>query len=167
MKLNQFGTSVILASLIFSAFGFGAPIVLAQRPTFLPALACVNVESGWGASDDDISVGRELYTSRLYMWPDSSFTCRLPSFSSMFLRLEFGIADDFNDGPATSLSIYLDGNEIERQTVTRGQTRTVLLDVTGGRSIALEASCTRAQGCRRMNFWVAQIELGARSPGAR
>lgn len=64
----------------------------------------------------------------------------------------------------------LDGNQVASRVASPGQTGTLAVDITNGKSLAIETSCVRARGCEYMNFiyfFKAQIEFSPTSPGRR
>jgi hypothetical protein len=158
--------------LSFTLATVGAQVAQAQRPISLADLKCVNLSGRWGSNLEDISVGREIYTSVLYIKPDTKMTCRLPGGPAS-LRLEFAIPDTSN-APPVRIDVYVDGNQVASRTGDRGKVHTMIVDISNGRSLGLEVFCARATNCSYgpdgstvYRFMKAQIEPGARSPGSR
>jgi len=154
--------------LSFTLATVGAQVAQAQRPIPFLELQCVRRSGGWGSNQQDISVGRQIYTAILYIKPDTAFTCRLPGGPAS-LRLEFAIPDT-SDAPPVRIDVYVDGNQVASRTGDRGKVNTMLVDISNGKSLAVEVFCARATNCSSSNayyFMKAQIEPGARSPGGR
>ncbi|XZN95968.1 MAG: hypothetical protein ACM65K_24435 [Microcoleus sp.] len=66
--------------------------------------------------------------------------------------------------------VYVDGNQVASRTGDRGQVNTMIVDISNGKSLAVEVFCARATNCQSFTpyyFMKAQIEPGARSPGRR
>ncbi|TAF90953.1 MAG: hypothetical protein EAZ49_07520 [Oscillatoriales cyanobacterium] len=120
----------------------------------------------WGADKQDISVGRQIYTTVLYIDPDTTMTCRLPGGPAT-LRFEFAIPDTSNAPPAR-IDVYVDGNQVASRTGDRGKVHTMLVNVSNGKSLAVEVFCARATNCYK-SYWFmkAQLEPGASSPGSK
>lgn len=154
--------------LSFSLATVGAQVALAQRPIFLLDLTCVNRGEGqYQKLNEDISVGKELYTAVMRVWPNAAFTCRLPGGTAS-LRLEYGMSDTAVGNAPITITVYLDGNQRESKTAYPGQTGTLLVDVSNSKSLAIETACARATNCNAtIRLFKAQIEPGARSPGSR
>ena len=146
----------------------GAQVAQAQRPIFLLDLTCVNRGNGqYEKSSEDISVGRELYTSVLRVYPNAAFTCRLPGGSAS-LRLEYGMSDTAVGYAPITITVYLDGNQVASRTASPGQVGTLLVDISNGKSLAIETACARATNCNAtLRLFKAQLDLGASSPGRR
>ncbi len=144
-----------------------APLAQAQRPIPLFSLNCVKSSGGYSTSSQDISVGRELYTSILYISPNTAVICRLPGGPAS-LRLEFAIPDT-SQAPPARIDVYVDGNQVASGTGgDKGKVHTMLVDISNGRSLAVEVFCARATNCGGYyHFMKAQIEPGASSPGSR
>jgi hypothetical protein len=152
--------------LSFTLATVGAQVAKAQRPIPLLDLQCVKRSGNWGSDKIDISVGRQIYTTILYINPDTAITCRLPGGPAS-LRLEFAIPDTSN-APPVRIDVYVDGNQIASRTGDRGKVNTMLVDISNGKSLAVEVFCARATNCYK-SYWFmkAQIEPGASSPGGR
>ncbi|HLO87671.1 MAG TPA: hypothetical protein VK203_22065, partial [Nostocaceae cyanobacterium] len=85
-----------------------------QRTTSLFSTDCVRGR-GMRSSQQDISIGREVFTEIFYMTTsDSLITCRIrpagspPRFKT--LRLAFGVTDDTRTRKPIEVNVYLDGN---------------------------------------------------------
>jgi len=148
-----------------------------RRPPGTASLAemgCIKTSGarGYDPIDRDITVGREIFRAVASMGGTNGLfdsysgiapreattsTCRLaepreiPRFRT--LTLSFGLPDNFtiNADGATNvrLSIYLDGEFYDSQDVTQGRQLRWPIDVTGVRSIALEAECIRSASDER------------------
>lgn len=170
--------SLIFAGLLsLSLSTFFGQTAFAQSSKFLLDQKCVS-NGGMGSSDRnarDYSVGREIYTSLFWMVSyriDSpvNYTCRLQGFGSASLALEFGIPEQGmfqNSGVPSEVSIYLDGTQFRKDTISRGQVRREFIDITHVKSISLEVTCPRASGCGDVHFFKAEIQPVAVSPGKR
>ena len=172
MKQVRSVSKLLVGGILSLALGaLGIQAAQAQRPFFLMDTACVNRGGSWGKNEQDISVGREVYTTVMYMNAGAAFTCRLPTVRSASLQLEFGISDNDNDKPPITVNVYLDGNQVASRTVSPGQRATLLVDISNRRSLALEAVCVRATNCSpyysTVHFFKAQIQPSAASPGRR
>jgi hypothetical protein len=167
MKRDRWLSGLLSAGVLsFTLATVGAQVAQAQRPIPLEDLQCVNRSGDWGSSKKDISVGRQIYTTVLYIKPDTTMTCRLPGGPAS-LRFEFAIPDTSNAPPAR-IDVYVDGNQIASRTGDRGKVHTMLVNVSNGKSLAVEVFCARATNCYN-SYWFmkAQLEPGASSPGGR
>jgi hypothetical protein len=122
----------------------------------------------------DVSVGREIYTSLMIMesWSadrPASMTCRIQASSPATLLLQFGMRDNDIGSSPSIVDVYVDGNPGKptgRQIVSPGQVRELKVDISNGKSLAVETTCTRASKCNTVYFFKAEL-TGAQSPGAR
>lgn len=169
MKRVRWLSGLFLAGMLCVMLGtIGAQVAQAQRPIPLLDLQCVKRSGSWGAYQSDISVGRQIYTSVLYIDPDTTLTCRLPGGPAS-LRFEFAIPDT-SSAPPARIDVYLDGNQVASRTGDKGKVNTMLVNISNGKSLAVEVFCARATNCSSRNsyyFMKAQIEPGASSPGSR
>ena len=169
MKRVRWISGLLSAGVLsFTLATVGAQVAQAQRPIPLTELKCVMLSGYWSSGLTDISVGREIYTRVLYIWPDTKMTCRLPGGPAS-LRLEFAIPDTSN-APPVRIDVYVDGNQVASRTGDQGKVHTMIVDISNGRSLGLEVFCARATNCHyksEYSFMKAQIEPGARSPGSR
>jgi hypothetical protein len=126
---------------------------------------CVNTGRGnWGVQEEDVSVSRALYTSRLYLGPGDRFaaaiTCRIqPNRAGVIfqtLNLSFGMRDNDQGSPSTTVNVYLDGVRAESRTVSPGNLAAVTLDVTNTKNVTLEATCS-SRYCDRVYIWDAAL----------
>jgi hypothetical protein len=167
MKRVRWLSGLLSAGVLsFTLATVGAQVAQAQRPIPLADLPCVKRSGDWGCDKIDISVGRQIYTTILYINADTAITCRLPGGPAS-LRLEFAIPDTSN-APPVRIDVYVDGNQIASRTGDRGKVNTMLVDISNGKSLAVEVFCARATNCYK-SYWFmkAQIEPGASSPGSR
>lgn len=132
------------------------------RSTFLLNLKCVNTGVGnWNRQTQDISVGKAVYTSRLYMGPGNraaALTCQLqPNEEGVFfqnLQLDFGMRDNYQDSPGAEVNIYLDGVKSASATVAPGQAASISRDVASAKNITIETACLgSSRYCDRVYFW--------------
>jgi hypothetical protein len=169
MKRDRWLSGLFSAGVLsFTLATVGAQVAQAQRPIPLADLQCVKRSGNWESRQRDISVGRQIYTSVLYIQNGTAMTCRLPGGPAS-LRLEFAIPDTENSPPAR-IDVYVDGNQVASRTGDQGQVNTMLVDISNGKSLAVEVFCARATNCQSYTpyyFMKAQVELGARSPGRR
>jgi len=173
----------IVAGIALAAMVNAADTAQAQNPVSgtasLTKMPCQNVQGQYSAMNQDISVGLEIvravavldhavgaiYKNRT----PARVVCRLapadqsPRFRT--LRLAFGFRD--NDNMASSstirLTIYKDGNLFEYRDITGGNKLLWNVDVSGTRSLALQASCLRNNsywpGCPAIYFSEETLEL--------
>ena len=167
MKRVRWLSGLLSAGVLsFTLATVGAQVAQAQRPIPLLDLQCVKRSGSWDSNQRDISVGRQIYTTVLYINPDTAITCRLPGGPAS-LRLEFAIPDT-NNSPPARIDVYVDGNQVASRTGERGQVNTMVVDISNGKSLAVEVFCARATNCYNPYWFIkAQIEPGARSPGRR
>ncbi|MBW4496901.1 MAG: hypothetical protein KME26_28300 [Oscillatoria princeps RMCB-10] len=168
MKRFRLLSRLLSAGMLSAMLGtLAAQVAQAQRPIPLSDLKCVTRSGGIENISMDISVGRELYTTNLWINAGTALTCRLPGGRAS-LRFEFAIPDNSNN-PPVQIDVYVDGNQVASRTGDKGKVHTMLVDISNGKSLAVEVSCARStNGCSaRYLFMKAQIEPGARSPGSR
>lgn len=148
-----------------------------QRTTSLFSTNCIRAEGASFAMDDDVVIGREVFT-RIASIPGNgaSITCRIrpagsqPSFAT--LRLAFGVRDytssSFNssDAPRT-LKVYVDGSLVASRTLSPGQRAFLALDVSRASSVALENSSRGQLYDASMSITQALLEPISSSPGRR
>lgn len=151
-KLVQFG---ILGLVLVCLNG---EIIHAQRSEQsdgsidLLSLGCSSSGDGELLTDitKDISVGKQIFTPVFYFGKLVSgrnpylLTCKNDlSGRSTTLQLIFGIKDyAIKYRHEVTVIVYLDGQSTASQTLTAGEGKTLLLDVTKTSSIALEAICS-------------------------
>ncbi|MEG4486191.1 hypothetical protein [Microcoleus sp. D2_18a_B4] len=171
MKRVRWLSGLLSAGVLsFSLATVGAQVAQAQRPIFLLELNCVHRGfPNYQEQARDVSIGREIYTSRLLIWASNGagWTCQLPGGPAS-LRIEYGVAD--GDGlPPAKIDVYVDGNQVASQVGKDGRVNTMLVDVSNGKSVAVDIYCSRATNCSNKwyyFFWLAIIP-GAGSPGSR
>lgn len=143
------------------------PAAQAQRPIFIFDLSCVRI---WGVNHlyydgSDISIGRELYTSIMTAFP-LGITCRLPGGPGT-IEIQYGVPDTSKQPPAL-IQVYVDGSEVARHEGEEGKVNTFLVDVSNGRSLAIDINCSRKENCNgRYHFFKFHLNPGASSPGSR
>jgi hypothetical protein len=141
----------------------------APRSLFLLRLPCVSTEIGnWARRTEDVSVGKAVYTSRLFMGPgnrSAAMTCKLrPNAAGVNfqrLKLGFGMRDNDVGSPNAVFNVYIDGNKVEAlsRTVSPGKAESVVLDVTNPSNVSLEVVCSnQSRYCDRVYFWDADVE---------
>jgi len=162
--------------LSFTLATVGAQVAQAQRPIHILDLQCLvtrgkmNLSHPGGLFDlyrgpTDLSIGRQLHTSIMKV-REAGWTCRLPGGRAS-LRLEYGV-DDQSEILPPKIDVYVDGNQVASQVGKPGRINTMLVDISNGRSLSLEISCSTAKNCgdRNYHFFKFQIEPGASSPGS-
>jgi hypothetical protein len=156
--------------LSFTLATVGAQVAQAQREIYIFDLNCVErwKSDYYRTISTDVSIAREIYTSILKAYP-FGITCRLPGGRAS-LRIEYGVRDQDSKPPA-KIDVYVDGNQVASQVGKAGQVNTMLVDVSNGKSVAIDISCSRATNCNNYNelyyfFWFHVIP-GASSPGSR
>lgn len=165
--------------LSFTLATVGAQVAQAQRPIHILDLQCLitggvlrNGSPNVGAlsylyrGPTDISIGRQLYTSIMTV-REAGWNCKLPGGRAS-LRLEYGVEDQDEISPP-KIEVYVDGNQVASQMGKPGRINTMLVDISNGRSLSLDISCSTAKNCNRRpyHFFKFQIEPGASSPGSR
>jgi len=163
--------------LSFTLATVGAQVAQAQRPIHILDLQCLVTRGTRHNSSDgplyhlyrgptDLSIGRQLHTSIMSV-TEAGWNCKLPGGRAS-LRLEYGVDDQSEISPP-KIEVYVDGNQVASQVGKPGRINTMLVDISNGRSLSLEISCSTAKNCnrRRYHFFKFNLEPGARSPGRR
>ncbi|HEY9852039.1 MAG TPA: hypothetical protein V6D28_21370 [Leptolyngbyaceae cyanobacterium] len=144
-----------------------------QRTTSLFSTDCVRGR-GMRSSQQDISIGREVFTEIFYMTTsDSLITCRIrpagspPRFKT--LRLAFGVTDDTRTRKPIEVNVYLDGNLAASRSLSPGEKSLLLLDVSNVSSVAIEVPNNNPNSifADRVSFVQALLEPISSSPGQR
>ncbi|MDJ0554080.1 MAG: hypothetical protein QNJ68_06515 [Microcoleaceae cyanobacterium MO_207.B10] len=98
----------------------------------------------WSYTNKNISIGRQLYSSIASVsFRSSNYTliCKInPKGTTKpfgTFRFTFGIDEFASDGPI-EVKVYLDGKYYAGHTVSRGEIKTLLLDVSNTENIAIE-----------------------------
>ncbi len=180
MKRVRWLSGLLSAGVLsFTLATVGAQVAQAQRPIHILDLQCLVTEgaialggpnSGGLAylyrGPTDLSIGRQLHTSIMSV-TEAGWNCKLPGGRAS-LRLEYGVDDQSEISPP-KIEVYVDGNQVASQVGKPGRINTMLVDISNGRSLSLEISCSTAKNCnrRRYHFFKFQIEPGASSPGSR
>jgi hypothetical protein len=180
MKRVRWLSGLLSAGVLsFSLATVGAQVAQAQRPIHILDLQCLVTgglrrtgSPGVGEIDylyrrpTDISIGRQLYTSIMSV-REASWTCKLPGGRAS-LRLEYGVDDQSEISPP-KIDVYVDGNQVASQVGKLGRINTMLVDVSNGKSLSLDISCSTAKNCnqRSYHFFKFNLEPGASSPGSR
>jgi hypothetical protein len=176
MKRVRWLSGLFLAGMLCVMLGtVGAQVAQAQRPIHILDLQCL-VTRGTGLNfsstlaylykgPTDISIGRQIYTSIMSV-REAGWTCKLPGGRAS-LRLEYGV-DDRDEISPPKIEVYVDGNQVASQVGKPGRINTMFADISNGKSLALDISCSTAQNCDRKpyHFFKFQIEPGASSPGS-
>jgi hypothetical protein len=178
MKRDRWLSGLFLAGMLCVMLGtVGAQVAQAQRPIHILDLQCLVTKgtlalggpTSGGLADlyrrpTDISIGRQLYTSIMTV-REAGWTCKLPGGRAS-LRIEYGV-DDRDEILPPKIEAYVDGNQVASQVGKPGRINTMFADISNGKSLALEISCSTAKNCgRRYHFFKFQVEPGASSPGS-
>ena len=168
MKRVRWLSGLFLAGMLCVMLGtVGAQVAQAQREIYIFELNCVKRGSSiYWTTSKDVSIARQIYTSILTASP-FGLTCRLPGGRAS-LRIEYGVSDQDSKPPA-KIDVYVDGNQVASQVGKAGQVNSLLVDVSNGKSLAIDVSCSRATNCNDgyyYFFWFHVIP-GASSPGRR
>ncbi|TAD97391.1 MAG: hypothetical protein EAZ96_25120 [Oscillatoriales cyanobacterium] len=178
MKRDRWLSGLLSAGVLsFSLATVGAQVAQAQRPIHILDLQCLVTRGVRHNSSDgplfhlyrrptDLSIGRQLHTS-IMSTREAGWTCKLPGGRAS-LRLEYGV-DDQSEILPPKIEVYVDGNQVASQVGKPGRINTMLVDISNGRSLSLEISCSTAKNCgnRNYHFFKFQVEPGASSPGSR
>lgn len=137
-------------------------------------LKCVDTGVGsWARQNQDVVVGKAVYTSRMYMGPgdrSASMTCQLQpnngGVTFQTLQLKFGMRDNDQGSPAATVNVYLDGNKVESRSVSPGQAASVLREnVSSANNLSIEVVCSNnSRLCSRVYFWEASLGYSPVSP---
>ena len=113
--------------------------------------------------DTIVSIGKEVFDSiyvvdSLNEGSKTVLTCRFKQINNTptTLQLSFGIEDNEPANTRVSVTVYLDGEQRASHTISSGDLRTVLLDVTKIRSVGIEISCERSS-CPNIHIVKASI----------
>lgn len=168
-KKIQLISTTIASTMLFLALAPQGKPIAQEAPMlsiFLLRRPCVSTGVGnWSRWTEDVSVGRAVYTSRLFMGPgnrSASMTCKLqPNGAGVIfqrLNLSFGMRDNDKSSPSVEVNVYKDGQKAETRTVAPGRQASVSLDVTPTSNVAIEAVCSSSSRyCDRVYFWEANL----------
>lgn len=143
----------------------------AQRAMSLTQMDCssISAESGvdaWVVVDSEVVIGREFFTAVAvlrYGWEflgsnyipsnrTAAVACRItpsgarPRFRT--LRLAFGMQAGnsyTDDADLIRLNVFVDGNQVNSQEVTRWEPGYMAINVANARTVSLEATCLSRQ----------------------
>jgi hypothetical protein len=147
-----------------------------SRLAWLFDAQCVSESPGrWRQEVEDVSVGREVYRSVMFMGPGSQFAslaCRIRGEDTetsdknvQSLKLEFGMRDRHRESPYNNVIVYLDGEESVAATVAPGERVAISLDVSDISNIAIETICsTKIKYCDRVYFFDATLSADVAVP---
>lgn len=181
-KKTKLISKLIASTMLFLALVPQGRQIAQEAPTppaiFLLRLPCVSTGIGnWARRTEDVSVGKAVYTSRLFMGPgnrSAAMTCKLrpnaAGVSFQKLKLGFGMRDNDADSPNAVFNVYIDGNKVEAlsRTVSPGKAESVVLDVTNPSNVSLEVRCSsQSQYCDRVYFWNANVEYAVPLPAKK
>jgi hypothetical protein len=164
-------SKIIASTMLFLALAPQGRQIAQEAPpsVFLLRLPCVSTGIGnWARRTEDVSVGKAVYTSRLYMGPgnsSASMTCRLKPNDAKVnfqkLRLSFGMRDNDQGSPGVTVNVYLDQQKVgsESKSLSPGQGASIELDVVNPSNITIETICSNpSRYCDRVYFWDASLE---------
>ena len=171
-KKTKLISTIIASAILFLALAPQEKQLAQEEPPrlFLLDTKCINTGMGnWDAHTEDVSVGRAVYTSRLYMGSGNSFasmTCKIhpneQEVSYQTLQLAFGMRDNDRNSPEVEVHVYIDGKKAEDHswTVSPGKGVSVLIPITDAENISLETICKEKSQryCDRVYFWEASLE---------
>ena len=165
---------IIASTILLCALAPQSRQIAQEAPAVsLLTLPCVNSGIGnWASQTENISVGRALYQSMMYMGSGdelSSLTCRLQpnerNLNFQTLNLEFGMRDNDKSSPPVEVNLYIDGVKANSQKVSSGEKASISIDVTTTKNIALEAVCSEEDKyCSRVYFWDASLQVASPLP---
>jgi hypothetical protein len=180
MQTTQLIAKFLAASVLSVAI---APLsaIVAQaddesRLAWLFEAQCVSESPGrWRQEVEDVSVGREVYRSVMFMGPGSQFAslaCRIRGEDTetsdknvQSLKLEFGMRDRHRESPYNNVIVYLDGEESLATKVAPGERVVLSLDVSNISNIAIETVCsTKIKYCDRVYFFDATLSADVAVP---
>ncbi|MGB7708925.1 MAG: hypothetical protein WBL95_05155 [Microcoleus sp.] len=183
MKRDRWLSGLLSAGVLsFSLATVGAQVAQAQRPIHILDLKCL-VTGGkvdnygrlqnFDRDGRDISIARQLYTS-IMSTREAGWTCKLPGGRAS-LRIEYGVSDqDQQSVSPPKIDVYVDGNQVASQVGKAGRINTMLVDVSNGKNLSIDISCSTAKNCmenpwasRPFQFFKFNLEPGASSPGSR
>lgn len=174
-KKTKLIRKIIAGTIVFLTFAPQGRQNAQEAPLsmFLLRRPCVSTGIGnWAGRTENVSVGKAVYTSRLFMGPGNRFaamTCRLQpneaGVSFQRLRLSFGMRDNDRGSPNVDVTVYKDGVRETSVSVFPGEQGSVSLDVTPTQNISIEAICSNpSQYCDRVYFWDASLSYIPPSP---
>ncbi len=166
-------SKILATAILFLALAPQDKHIAQEEPPklFLLDTKCVNTGMGnWDDHTQDVSVGRAVYTSRLYMGSGNTFasmTCKIQpedqEVDYQSLQLAFGMRDNDQDSPQVEVNLYIDGEKADDHswTVSPGQGISTLIPLFNAQNISLETVCRRESGryCDRVYFWEASLEI--------
>ncbi|MDP8963860.1 MAG: hypothetical protein M3O33_07710 [Cyanobacteriota bacterium] len=170
-KKTKLISKIIASTMLFLALFPQGRQIAQEAPLSMFLLRRPCVSTGIGNSTrrrEDVSVGKAVYTSRLFMAPgnsSASITCRLKpneaGVTFQTLRLSFGMRDNDKDSPDVIVNVYKDTEKVgpESKRLSPGQAASIVLDVVDPSNISIETVCTNPSGyCARVYFWEAELE---------
>lgn len=185
MQTTQLIPKFLAAGFLSVAIASLMPLMAAakdeSRLAWLFETQCVNESPGrWRREVENVSVGREVYRSIMFLGPGSQFAslaCRIrqnqdtnssnrsnrKNFQS--LKLEFGMRDRHSASPANQVIVYLDGEQASVNTVSSGERVVLALDISNTSNIAIEIICSsKIQYCDRVYFFDASLSADVVQP---
>lgn len=168
-KKTKLISKIIASAILFLALAPQDKQLAQEEPPrlFLLDTKCINTGMGnWDDHTEDVSVGRAVYTSRLYMGSGNSFssmTCKIQpnnqEVNYQILELAFGMRDNDRDSPAVEVNVYIDGEKAEDHSwkVSPGKGVSVSIPIPDAENISLETVCQEKSRryCDRVYFWEA------------
>jgi len=168
-SIAKFLAAGVLSVAMFPLNAFVAKAESESRLAWLFEAQCVSESPGrWRQEVEDVSVGREVYRSVMFMGPGSQFAslaCRIRGEDTetsdknvQSLKLEFGMRDRHRESPYNNVIVYLDGEETVATTVAPGERVALSLDASDISNIAIETICsTKIKYCDRVYFFDASL----------
>ena len=113
---------------------------------------CVTRGDGeFGRTNDKVSIGKQVFDSthyvRLYTGQSKLLVCRIKQMSNKptTLQLTFGMQDSERDS-TVKVTVSLNGKPTASEEVRPGELKTMLIDVTKIKNVALDISCEKPNG---------------------
>jgi len=166
MNVRQIVAGIALAAMVNAADTAQAQNPVSGTPS-LTKMPCQNIQGQYLAVNQDISVGLEISravavfgNSSTATWQRNFIPSTIPNGGARVvcllapadqsprfrtLRLAFGFRDDARNASQSTarLTIYKDGNLLEYRDITGGNKLLWNVDVSGTRSLALQATCQK------------------------
>jgi hypothetical protein len=172
MQTTKYVVSVFISAVLVLGFATSeGKIAKAQHSkSSVSLLRARCVDSGAGSVRDqnqDISIGRAVYSSQFYLGPGSryaSITCNIKPMNTGYqgfqtLNLGFGMRDNDTLSPGVQVKVYLDGRPVQARTVSPTHQISLSLNVNNISNVAIEAVCTnQSQYCDRVYFFDASLQ---------
>jgi hypothetical protein len=169
MPKTKLISSILTSAAVISSFIILGGENAQARRRQIPLLEAKCVSSGLGNAREqqqNVSIGRAVYTSKFYIGSGSSsaaMTCNIkpdkspePVFQTF--NLGFGMRDNNTTSPPVQVRVFLDGQLAETTTISPMQQKTSTYDVSNVSNISIEAICSTRSYCDRVYFFTANLE---------